>query len=405
MSVSNVPAIQWTPAGIVIPQEADVLAGVQEDINSAFGGGLNQALETPQGQLASSEAAVIAAKNSEIAYVTNQVDPNYAQGRFQDALGRIYFLNRNPATATVVTVTLTGLPGTVIPAGTLAQDTSGNTYTISGTIAIGSGGTVSTTFENIVTGPIPCAAGTLTQVYQSISGWDAITNPADGVLGQNVESAQAFEFRRKNSVAMNAHGSPAAIYGAVFDVANVLDCFVIDNPDDTALVYGATNYSIAPHSVFASVLGGLAADIAQAIWTKKDLGCNMNGNTTQTVTDPSGYSYPPPSYTVTFENPAALPIYFAVNIVNDPSLPSNIISLIQSAIVAQFSGTNGGQRERIGSSVHASKYYGPVALAASNVVINSILVGTTNSPSSVSVPVGIDQYPSISTANIAVTLT
>jgi hypothetical protein len=75
MASSAVPKIQFTAAGLVIPAETDVLAGVQADMNAAFGGGLNPALETPQGQLASSQAAVIADKNNEIATVVNQVDP------------------------------------------------------------------------------------------------------------------------------------------------------------------------------------------------------------------------------------------------------------------------------------------------------------------------------------------
>ncbi len=93
-SPSSVPKLAFTDAGLVVPAETDILAGVQSDMNAAFGGGLNPALETPQGQLASSQAAIIGDKNNEIAYVTNQVDPQYADGRFQDAIARIYFLTR-----------------------------------------------------------------------------------------------------------------------------------------------------------------------------------------------------------------------------------------------------------------------------------------------------------------------
>ena len=82
-----VPPVQFTLEGVVLPTDAAILAGVQSDINTAFGGGVNPGLSTPQGQLASSETAVIAEKNSEIAYIANQVDPQYAQGRFQDAIG------------------------------------------------------------------------------------------------------------------------------------------------------------------------------------------------------------------------------------------------------------------------------------------------------------------------------
>ena len=64
---SHVPPVRFTPQGLQIPTETEVLNGVLADFNDAFGGGLNLNLETPQGQLASSLAAVIADKNDLIA--------------------------------------------------------------------------------------------------------------------------------------------------------------------------------------------------------------------------------------------------------------------------------------------------------------------------------------------------
>lgn len=403
MASSAVPKIQFTAAGLVIPAETDVLAGVQADMNAAFGGGLNPALETPQGQLASSQAAVIADKNNEIATVVNQVDPQYAADRFQDAIGRIYFLTRKPATPTAVTVTLTGLAGTVIPAGTLAQDTSGNTYAASGAATIGITGIVDAEFQNIQNGPIPCAAGTLTQVYQAVPGWDAITNAADGTMGQNVESRADFEYRRKNSVALNGKGTPTAIYAEVFALTDVLDVYVKDNPSGTTVNTGSTNYPLLPHSVYVAVVGGADADIAAAIWRKKDVGCDYNGNTSVVITDTSGYNYPQPTYTVKFERPAALPVKFTVQLVNDASLPSNIVQLVQNAIVARFNGADGTTRERMGSLILASRYYGAVVSVAPNVSLISVLIGTST-PTLSQVAVGIDQKPTLNIADISVTL-
>lgn len=400
---SSVPSIQFTPTGVVLPTEAAILAGVQTDMNAAFGGGLNPALETPQGQIATSQSAAIADKNAEVAYIVNQVDPQYSDGKFQDAIGRIYFLNRKPATATSVIATLGGVPGTIIPAGTLAQDTSGNIYASTGSATIGPGSTVTQEFQNIVTGPIPCAAGTLIKVYQAVAGWDTITNATDGAIGHVVESRSDFELRRKNSVALNARGTPQSIYAAVFDVDEVLDAYVIDNFTDAVVPTGATSYPVAAKSVYVAVVGGADADVAQAIWNKKDLGCNMNGNTSVTLTDPSGYSYPQPSYTIKFQRPDALPIKFAVQIVNDPLLPLDIVARTKAAIIARFNGTDGTTRERIGSLILASRYYGAVASVASNVAVVSILIGTTT-PALGQVLVGIDQRPTVTAADIAVTL-
>lgn len=397
------PKLRFTPQGVIIPSDTDILAGTLEDINYAFGGGVNPALNTPQGQLASSLAAVTSDKDGEIAYVCGQVDPQYADGRFQDAIGRIYFMERKAATATVVACVLTGLAGTVVPAGTLAQDTNGNTYVLLAAVTIAAGGTVMSSWANISTGPIACPESTLTQVYQAVPGWDAISNPADGIVGRYVESRAEFEFRRQNSVAVNGRGTCPSIQAAVFAVDNVIDCYVIDNPTGATVLKGSTNYPLVAHSVYVAVVGGASADIAKAIWTKKDVGCDYNGNTAVTVIDDSNYEYPQPTYQVKYEIPDELPVLFAVQIVNNPSLPSNITTLVKNAIIDQFNGTNGSQRARIGSLILATAYYGAIAGVAANVMLVSVLIGTTT-PTGTSVQVGIDQFPTITAADISVTL-
>lgn len=403
MATSNVPKIQFTDAGVVLPSEADVLAGVQMDINAAFGGGVNPALETPQGQLATSQAAVIADKNAEIAYIANQVDPRYADGRWQDALGQLYFMSRKAALPTVVAVTIGGAIGAIIPVGSLAQDTNGNTYALTGNVTIDGTGSVAAEMQNVVTGPIPCAAGTLTKVYQAVSGWDTVTNAVDGIIGRVVESRADFETRRKNSVALNGRGTPESIYANVFNVLDVSDVYVIANPLGTAETVGSTAYSVAAHSVYVAAVGGLDASIANAIWQKKDLGCNYNGNTIVTVLDESGYSYPQPSYQVKFERPSSIPIYFSIHILNNASLPSNIITLVQTSVINHFNGLDGSDRARIASTIYASNYYGPISAVAPNVAISQLLIGNP-SATVTTFSLGIDQVPTISAANIEVVL-
>jgi hypothetical protein len=402
---TSVPQIQFTPQGPIIPDDTDILAGVQIDMNYAFGGGLNPALNTPQGQLASSTAAIIADKDAEIALIVNQMDPQYATGRFQDGIGRIYFIDRIGATTTAVACSLTG-PGGIVPPGSLAQDTSGNTYSLLGTVTIPAGGTVIGSFQNVITGPIPCPAGTLTQVYQAVPGWDAITNPADGVLGQNVETPAEFELRRQNTVAGNSRGSTQAILSNIFNtVPNILDCYVFDNTKGQTVFKGSTNYPLLPHSLYVAVVGGIDADIAQAIWIKKDTGCDYNGNTTVVVLDTSPqYSAPFPAYPVQFNRPTATPVLFAVQIVNSTTLPANIVALIQNAIIAQFNGLNPAiPPARIASAITGANYYGAVIGAAQTVTVLSVLVGIT-AATLTQVTMGIDQSPVISAADITVTL-
>lgn len=408
-STTNIPPIQFTATGVVLPAESAILAGAQTDIDTAFGGGINPALNTPQGQLATSETAIVADKDSQFLYLTNQIDPQYASGRFQDAIGRFYMMTRQPATSTQVTANLSGTVGASIPAGTLAKDTSGNLYTLMAVVVIDSTGVTAGLFENITTGPIPCPDNTLNVVYQAVIGWDAVNNPTlagpnpSAAIGRDVETRSEFEYRRQNSVASNSHGTPQSIYGNVFGVTGVTDCFVVDNPTGSIVNYGSTNYPLAPHSVYIAVDGGDNTAIANAIWKKKDVGCSYNGNTSVSVTDPSGYSFPYPSYTVKFERPGALPIKFSVSIVNSSYLPSNIADLIKSAIIARFNGSDGTTLERIGALVLATRYFSAVASAATNVQILSVLIGIS-SPTLTSVQVGIDQTPTITAGDISVVL-
>ena len=420
MSATSVPPIVWTPEGVVLPTDAAILAGRQADINTAFGGGVNPALSTPQGQIASSDSAIISDKNSAIAYIANQVDPQYSEGRFQDAIGRIYFMTRNPATSTVVIATIGGLPGTYIPAGVLALDTSGNTYQLLSAVTIGSGGTIPAEFANLATGPIACAPGTLTQIYRAVPGWDTVTNSKEimtvlaettpgsaGILGSDVESSQAFELRRKNSVAANSHGTTDAIFAAVYAVANVLNCYVIDNPSGNTVNYGATNYPLAPHSIFVAVVGGNSAAIAQAIWQFKDSGCGYNTangeGTAQTITVyDTKYAAPQPAYNVSFLVPGNTPVYLAVTIANSSSLPSDYVALIQNAIIAQFNGENGNTPTGIASLILASSFYAAVLNAVPGVTLISILVGLTSSPRGYDCQLGIDQVPTLDASGITV---
>lgn len=399
--MTAVPQLQFTESGLIVPTSAAVLDGEITDINDAFGGGLNPSLETPQGQLASSIAASINDKNAAIAYLVNQVDPLYSSGKFQDGIGRFYFLDRKPALPTVVQCTVIGIFGTVIPVGAPARDTSGNNYVCSGAVTIGISGQVEAEFRNVLNGPIPCPENTLTIVGQAIPGWDAISNDAAGVLGANVESRSEFENRRKNSVALNAHGTPASIYSNVFAVDGVIDAYVIDNPLSTVVLTGSTDYPVAANSIYVAVVGGDDTEVAQAMWDKKSGGCNYNGNTEVTIRDESGYSYPQPSYRVKFERPSTLPILFAVRIVNKAGLPANTDDLIKQAIIARFNGVDGSLRERIGSTILSSRYYAPVSLVPEIELID-ILVGSIT-PTLTQVNVGIDQRPTIDESDISVT--
>lgn len=401
---TSVPSIEFTPTGLVLPPDSEILTGVQTDMNAAFGGNLNLALSTPQGQLATSQAAVLSDNNAKFAKFVSQVDPDTADGFMQDAIARVYFLNRRPASPTTVQVVCNGLAGVVIPVGSLVRDTSENVYSCTQGGVIGATGNVTLTFAALVPGPNPCPSGAISGApYRAVLGWDRAANIAPGVIGALVETRAEFEYRRRQSVAINGKGTLPSIYANVFNVDGVLDVYAAENTTSAPITLGATNYTLVPHSIYIAVVGGVAAEVAKAIWLRKDAGCDYNGNTSIVVPDESGYSYPYPTYNVKFQTPTPRPILFKVDLASNPSLPSDIVARVKAAIISAFSGGDGGQRARIGATIFASRFYAPVSTISPVVSILSLLIGTATATLT-TLTVGINEAPTVSEENIVVTM-
>lgn len=160
--------------------------------------------------------------------------------------------------------------------------------------------------------------------------------------------------------------------------------------------------ALTPNSIMVSVYGGVPKDIAQTIWYRKSPGCNYNGNTTVSISDTSyPYTYPYPTYNVTFNVPSSVTILFQINMQAGPNSPSNAVALIQAAVLSSFNGTDGGARARIGSVIHASRFYAGIAALGSWAIIQSIQVGITSANQN-SVAIRVDQVPVTAISNITV---
>lgn len=373
---TSVPPIEFTNRGFVAPSEPSIVTGLDADWNAAFGGDLNTAPSTPVGQLIASEAAMLGDNYSLQAALYNGVDPAYASGRMQDAIARIYFLERNPAQSTVLEIACVGGVRVDIPVGATVKDESGVIYVCTLAGVIPDSGTITLPFASQVEAPFPVPDSV--SIYQTIPGWNTATVDS-GVVGNLAESRAAFEERREASVAANGAGFLPAVAGAVARVSGVIDYYVTENYTGAPVITGGV--TLVANSLYVCVAGGAGADIAQAIWTKKNPGCAYTGNTTVVVEDSnSGYSPPYPAYNVTYEIPDAVAIAFLVTIADGPGVPANAPELIQTAISEAFLGNDGGTRARIGSIIYASRFYAPVALLGSWVRIVSILVGSNADP-------------------------
>lgn len=387
---TNVPPIVWLNGMPVVPTEQAILAGRQADFTAAYGTSLNVAPTTPQGQIIASDTAIIGDANANIALVASQVDPDQAEGAFQDAIGAIYFQQRIAAVGSVKTITCIGAINTPIPAGAFIQDPSGFFWAATGQITIGSTGSTVGTFQCTTTGPIAWPGNTPATIITQVNGWDQAVSASAAALGRDVESRAAFENRRRNSVAINSHGTTETIKANVLAVANVLSAFAFDNGSGGSITVGSTSFTVVAHSILVSVFGGLAAAIAQAIWNGKDGGCGYNGNTSAVVTDPSYPIGDQPTYTVTWQTAAPTPVYFMVTLQNNSSLPVDIKAQVQAAVLATFNGTDvaGSVPAGIALTISGSRYSTQINLISTAVNIESIQVALQTVVASESVGTG-----------------
>ncbi|WP_440863023.1 baseplate J/gp47 family protein [Symbiopectobacterium purcellii] len=400
-----VPGVTITENGLRVPDIADVLSGRLTDMDTAMEGGASKSLSSPQGQIAQSDTEIIATNYDALLCLFNQMNPDYATGRWQDGIGRINFMERIAARGTIVTATCTGAAGRTIPEGSTAQDKSGYLYASISAATIGPDGVVDVEFQNQTTGPIACGVGELNQIVSPVSGWDALINHAAGVVGIDVESRIAFETRRRQSVARTGRNTDASTLAALLATDGVLDAYVWSNREDVTVNKGETSFPVARHSLYVCAYGGTDADVAEAIYATKKPGVNLNGNATFIIQDKENYSPPYPEYIIKWKKADPLRIYFRVQIQNDIiNLPSDVTAQIKKMVSSVFNGNHEGiTKARIGSRISGGTYYAPViSLSPEYMNILSLTLSVDGVNYAQSVTAGIDQVPTIQEADVEV---
>lgn len=401
-----VPGVTITETGLLVPDIADVLSGRLTDFDAAMGGGASKSLSSPQGQISQSDTEIIATNYDALLCLFNQMNPDFATGRFQDGIGRIYFQDRISAQGTIVTATCNGAVGTLIPAGSTAQDESGYIYQSINAATIGPTGNVDVQFQNQTTGPIPCGVGELNQIFATVSGWDSITNDSSGVVGINVESRVAFETRRRQSVARNGSNTDASLLAVLLETDGVLDAYVWSNRTDVTVNKGTTNFPVVDHSIYIGVYGGEDSGVANAILSRKNPGANLNGDTHYSIEDKENYSAPYPIYDMQWQKATPTRIYFKVEIETNENLPSDISAQVKSMVESVFNGEYEGiTKARIGARINAGNYYAPIiSISPDYLNISSITISQDGISFTQSVTPGIDQIPTIQQSDIEVIL-
>jgi uncharacterized phage protein gp47/JayE len=315
--------------------------------------------------------------------VYRAMDPDANEGDAQDAIAAITGTLREPARASTVTLVAAGTAGTVLEAGRVASATGtayrfattaaatiaavtawagGTAYTVgqrrenggeiyevtvAGTSAASGGPTGQgsaitdggVTWKWVITGtacaevaavaeetgPKQALAGTVTVIETPVSGWNAVRNPLDAVVGADLETAAALRIRREDELRSVGGAALDAIRADVLAVDNVTAVTVFENTTSATDGDG-----IPPKAIEVMVSGGADQAIRDALWGSKAAGIETHGGVTGTVLDSQGVSH-----TVEFSRPTEKLVYLDVDIVHDASYPADGDDQVKAQLVAK----------------------------------------------------------------------
>lgn len=167
-----------------------------------------------------------------------------------------------------------------------------------------------------VLGPVPIAAGTLTQKDTPVAGWRSVTNPLDADMGRNRETDADYRIRQVSELRGLGNGSVAAIREKLADrdlVPGVVTVTVFENKTDYPNADG-----MPPHSVEALVQGGEDQTIRQVLYTAAGGGIETHGTVVGSVTDSEGGLQP-----IRFSRPGLIAVHVAGTVQLTPDAPAD----------------------------------------------------------------------------------
>ena len=387
--------------GVIVPEPMDVRQATAEKLKEIFSQvgepELNTDAGTPAGQLVDLIAGEEISVNAKLAFIVQQLNPAIASGRWHEALGKLYFLERKLAEPTVVTCQLRGLPGTVIPYGAQVSTFDGETLMCTGIVTLGEDGTAEALFRSMTTGPIEIAPKAIDTIVTLVPGWDSVTNEASGATGRYEETRAEFEARRVASVAINSTGYLESIQAAIGDVQGVIDSKVLENmTSETTTEYGVT---LKPHSIAVCVYGGDDKDIARALAYKKPPGTDTNGETEVT------FDANIQSRVYKFRIIRPVPTDVKIKIRLDKEVSKEIKEDVIEAVYEEFLGNGPSGRDRVSLAEELYAYrFAPTIIAAigqnSHLVNVEISLGSGSFGSQITIDADVE--PVLARSNITV---
>lgn len=283
---------QITAAGLETADYAELLAYYTTGYETIYGSDINLDQDSPDGQYMGIQIQAILDILDVITQVYNSFDPDLAIGNTLDMRVAINGIQRQAGTYTTTNITLVvsqalslqGLSSDPQEPYTVA-DNAGNNWILQTDQNPPSAGTYVYEFRSEKPGAVLTTPNTINVPVTVVLGIVSINNPTTySTLGLNEETDAALRIRRQKSVAIGSQGYYAGLLAALENVTGVTAAFIYENLDSITNVDG-----VPGHSIWVIVTGSyLDADVANAIYAKRNAGCGMFGAVNYTITQIDG---------------------------------------------------------------------------------------------------------------------
>lgn len=281
--------------GLQTATRAELVAQFTAAMQSIYGADINLDSDSPDGQMLNIFIQSALDLEDLLVQIYNMFDPDNAIGVVLDQRVTINGIQRQAGTFTVTPITLVnsasvnlyGLDQEVEPVYTIS-DNAGNLWELRVTQLGLVAGTHSLNFQAAVPGAQLTVPNTINVPVTIVLGVTSVNNPTTyTTLGINEETDAQLRLRRLKSVSLASQGYLSGLLAALENITGVTSAFVYENTT------GSTDTDGVPgHSIWVIVAGSPAdADIAQAIYTKRNAGCGMFGDTTYVITQVDGSAF------------------------------------------------------------------------------------------------------------------
>lgn len=324
--------------GVTTKTREELITELTLAYEAIYGDDINADPDSPDGETIGIFAQIILDGEDLMVQINAMFDPDQAVGRILDQRVAINGIQRKGGTFTITNVTITtdralSLQGIDSGDGTDAdiftvQDNAGTQWKLITSYAAGGAGSYALAFRAAQPGAVLTVPNTIQSQVTIVLGVTVVNNPTTyTTLGINEETDNQLKIRRQQSVALSSQGYYAGLKAALLNLNGVTDAFIYENTT------GATDgLGVPSHSIWVIVAGtATPAQIANAIYTKRNAGCGMKGDQTFNISQADGSIF-----TVRWDDvtPETLFIKFTATSLDGINAPN--IAAIRAGLVTSF---------------------------------------------------------------------